>query len=538
MVRQAQAESDGESGDEEVNEVAAQEAALRADKSRLIHQLRVMEHDKRAYSEETERILKRQRSQIKALQKENREISTVLRLTESERNLNWDENNTMILQELVEKEDNYKQLKDEEREKIKKLDEEIRKIEKEIAVERKSVDTIPTEMMIQKRSTVLENRLDKSMVKFNEQLAVNAQLRLEIDHSRREKGMLEVFYTKLNTELQQLRKGISQFIQEASLAYEQRDEAHNKMVALKDRNEKDQIQHEVEMKELQRIIDHDNKLKAFMMIKSSDRADFKEEEEAKKNKSRRDGDIGAELAHIESFEEAFEQIKKITGEDDLNNITSEFLRKENENFALFNFVNELNNEVENLQEEITVTNKEICQFEEDNCKMQTDRKDFLEEFEFQAKCAKEETEEAEAKIYECVDIVEKLIVAVESLFNCLKCDSSAIDEMLGCEDGITENNILLYMGIIEQRTMDLLHIQHYIDMKKAEPEKDGRNKEPVEIKTERPKPVSIQAPSLGDHEDALDEENEIRPLSHEELRYLVNKKITRQSNVSCGSPPS
>ncbi|KAK6189915.1 hypothetical protein SNE40_001883 [Patella caerulea] len=125
MVRQPQAESDGESGDEEVNEVAAQEAALRADKSRLIHQLRVMEHDKRAYSEETERILKRQRSQIKALQKENREISTVLRLTESERNLNWDENNTMILQELVEKEDNYKQLKDEEREKIKKLDEEV-----------------------------------------------------------------------------------------------------------------------------------------------------------------------------------------------------------------------------------------------------------------------------------------------------------------------------------------------------------------------------------------------------------------------------
>ncbi|XP_055957774.1 coiled-coil domain-containing protein 63 [Patella vulgata] len=499
MVRQPQTDIDGDSGDEEVNEMAVQEAALLADKSRLIHQIRVMEHDKRAYAEETERILKRQRIQIKALQKENREISTVLRLTESERNSNWDENNTMMLQELVEKEDCYKQQKDEEREKIRKLDEEIRKIEKEIRVERKPVDSVPSEMMIQKRTTVLENRLDQSTVKFNEQLAVNAELRLEIDHSRREKGMFEIFYNKLNTELQQLRKGSSEFIQEASQAYEQRDEAHNIMVALKDRNEKDQFQHEVEMKELQRIIDHDNKLKEFMMIKSSDRADFKEEEEAKKNKNKRDGDIGAVVAQIESFEEAFEQIKKITGQDDINTITKEFLTKENENFAFFNFVNELNNEVDNLQEEIINIKQEICRFEEDDFKMQTDRKDFYEEFKFQAKCAKEEMEETEERIDECVDIVEKLTDGVESLFNCLKCDRSAINEMLACEDGVTENNILLYMGIIEQRTMDLLHIQHYIDMKKAEPEKDGRNKdkEPVEIKTERPKPISIKAPTLG-----------------------------------------
>ena len=65
-----------------------------------------------------------------------------------------------------------------------------------------------------------------------------------------------------------------------------RDEAQNKMLALKERNDKDMAQQEIEMKELHRIIQHDNKLKQFMGIKVHDRADLKEEEQAKKMKGR------------------------------------------------------------------------------------------------------------------------------------------------------------------------------------------------------------------------------------------------------------
>ena len=65
-----------------------------------------------------------------------------------------------------------------------------------------------------------------------------------------------------------------------------RDEAQNKMLALKERSDKDMAQQEIEMKELQRIIQHDNKLKEFMGIKIHDRADLKEEEQAKKLKGK------------------------------------------------------------------------------------------------------------------------------------------------------------------------------------------------------------------------------------------------------------
>lgn len=45
-----------------------------------------------------------------------------------------------------------------------------------------------------------------------------------------------------------------------------------------------------------------------------------------------------------------------------------------------------------------------------------------------------------------------------------ECDSTTICDMLGSEEGVTNKNILQYMGIIEQRTMELIKIQQYIQM--------------------------------------------------------------------------
>lgn len=64
------------------------------------------------------------------------------------------------------------------------------------------------------------------------------------------------------------------------------DEAQTKVIALKERSDKDIAQQEIEMKELQRIIKHDDKLKEFMGIKVHDRADLREEEMAKKQRGK------------------------------------------------------------------------------------------------------------------------------------------------------------------------------------------------------------------------------------------------------------
>ena len=58
------------------------------------------------------------------------------------------------------------------------------------------------------------------------------------------------------------------------------------MLALKERSDKDMAQQDVEMKELHRIIKHDNKLKEFMGIKVNDRLELKEEEMIKRSKGK------------------------------------------------------------------------------------------------------------------------------------------------------------------------------------------------------------------------------------------------------------
>lgn len=58
---------------------------------------------------------------------------------------------------------------------------------------------------------------------------------------------------------------------------------------------------------------------------------------------------------IETYEQAFARIREVTGEDDIDTLVRHFIETEDHNFALFNYVNELNNEVELLQEQIQGT---------------------------------------------------------------------------------------------------------------------------------------------------------------------------------------
>ena len=73
------------------------------------------------------------------------------------------------------------------------------------------------------------------------------------------------------------------------------------------------------------------------------------EEDEKKRRERQEDSI-------EAYEAAFHTISDITGETDLNKLVEKFIEVEDRNFALFNYVNEKNNEIEMLQDQIT----EVC----------------------------------------------------------------------------------------------------------------------------------------------------------------------------------
>ena len=60
-------------------------------------------------------------------------------------------------------------------------------------------------------------------------------------------------------------------------------------------------------------------------------------------------------------------------------LVGKFIETEDKNFALFNYVNELNNEIEMLQEQINEVENEIETFKQENIDMDDQREKMLQE---------------------------------------------------------------------------------------------------------------------------------------------------------------
>merc|ERR1712093_900603 len=112
-------------------------------------------------------------------------------------------------------------------------------------------------MAIQKQIRQLENRLEKALIKFNEALAHNKELREEIDGLRRERVVFDSIYKKLEKELDHKKREMANIIEISNSAYESRDQAQQEMQALKKQLEEEQAAFEEEWKDLGRIIEAD-----------------------------------------------------------------------------------------------------------------------------------------------------------------------------------------------------------------------------------------------------------------------------------------
>merc|ERR1712166_1041568 len=88
------------------------------------------------------------------------------------------------------------------------------------------------QMMVNKQIRILENRLDKALVKFNEALAHNKNLRETIDNLRRERVVFDNIYRKLERELHEKKKKMANIIELSNQAYEARDQAQMEIAAI------------------------------------------------------------------------------------------------------------------------------------------------------------------------------------------------------------------------------------------------------------------------------------------------------------------
>ncbi|KAH0502287.1 Coiled-coil domain-containing protein 63 [Microtus ochrogaster] len=340
----------GSLGSQELSEKAKEQLA-EAELRKLRQQFRKMVESRKSFNFRNQRMIANQYKEIENLKAQQAETTLLLSLVRSPKNLDLNQKNFMELRFLLQTKGDYEALITSMKVLLVELDDKIVQMERKINNQRQiflKTKEANSPRKLQKQIHILETRLNLVTVHFDKMLTSNAQLRKEIEDLLFEKAAYDHVYQQLQRRLQTQKKTMNVAIEQSAQAYEQRVEAMARMAAMKDRQQKDISQYNLEIRELERLYAHETKLKSFLLVKLNDRSEFEEQakkEEVVKSKKRGKKSKGESF---ESYEVAHLRLLKLTENGDLNQLTEDFLAKEEKNFARFTYVTELNNDMETM----------------------------------------------------------------------------------------------------------------------------------------------------------------------------------------------
>ncbi|XP_014211895.1 coiled-coil domain-containing protein 63-like [Copidosoma floridanum] len=494
---------------------------------RLKRQYRIMENDRVTYAEDARNQLRNQRFVIDKFESEKAELVLAIKAAKSPWNQRQDEAMAEQLRALLARRADFAEQIRRERQQIGELDEQIVSISKELHALKldQRTDLQPVEAMAKQHRLIgiLENRLEVASKRFNSLVGDNAKLRNEIDDLMMERARFNVLWTKLNNQLASGKAIVNDLIEQTTIAFNQRDEELNKINALKDRGMRDLKSHTLEMCELQRTIDNEMKLQEFLGVKGQYREmnDLKAKQQAEKRAKRE------EMRNkVAMYSQILKLVKQFTGETEIDKLTAQFLKQEEENFALFSYVNELNDELEGLQTRVEQLRLAIDAARALNVHRGQKQAETLELI---AQRLQEQTNlanSAERKFNESNETMEKLLKGIEMLFASIKCDDSPLLELLGDNSQVTMNNVMLYLGIIEKRLVEMMNKMHWVDRNKPELRLDEARKPklqiPVitEIAPTQPCPLCVEKEEMQN----VSEGPEV-PLTEEEVHKKLMKRL-------------
>jgi len=400
-------------------------------------------------------------------------------------------------------------------------------------------------MQIQKQIRQLENRLEKALIKFNEAIAHNKSLREEIDGLRRERVVFDSIYKKLEKELDHKKKEMANIIEISNSAYESRDQAQQEMQALKKQLEEEQAAFEEEWKDLGRIIEADRARKASrtkQVEEIGQRGEMSVEEEKGMKKqlikgtwaiARDKASMHVQAEKVQTYEEAFARIMDATNIHSIDELVDTFINAEDKNFTLFNFVNELTSDIEKLEEQIGEIKSEVDKYRGQDVNSDHQRKKILKDLEEKLGRTETKAEQFDAKFAQSTKILSSLKDGIHAIFTNIGCNMSGVSEVLGT-GGVTEGNIMTYLGLIEQRTNEMLSMYNNVVK-----QHDGSAEELSRMGSSMLGPqsapgtthIAILPPTTGDEyeeEEESEDEDETRPLTRDELKAKAQKTMSKK----------
>ena len=300
------------------------------------------------------------------------------------------------------------------------------------------------------------------------------------------------------------------------------------------------------------MIEQDRKMKDFMkkerekLSAQEHRGDMTVEQEQSLKKKVLRGNWGiakdkasihASMEKVQSYEEAFAKIQAATNITDIDELVTTFINAEDQNFALFNYVNELNAECEKLEEQIADIKAEIEKYKGQGLNTDNQRKKILKDLEERLAKTEAKADQYDKKYEAAMRTVNALKVGVQSIFSKIGCNTPENMGLLGNE-GVTENNMMQYLGIIEQRTNEILQLYAATQLQ-ARDASDGGGPSVTSVIGQGPQApaganvLSIKPPTTGDDalesdDESEEDEDEDRPFSRDELKLKTMRGLAKR----------
>uniref|UniRef100_A0A8C8G7X0 ODAD1 central coiled coil region domain-containing protein n=1 Tax=Oncorhynchus tshawytscha TaxID=74940 RepID=A0A8C8G7X0_ONCTS len=267
-----------------------------------------------------------------------------------------------------------------------------------------------------KHIRIMEVRVNQ-VLHFDKLLCSNQALRDEIDHLRRQRCSFSLMYQRLSRELLSQHNVMEDLVEKSVLAYDQRSEALARMLAVRERSKKDTSLCHTEMTELKRVIDHEIKLRSFMVQKSKERA-----EQAQRER------MGGES--LETYQAVHRLLVEVSGNSDLRQLGRTFVENEEKSFAYFNYINELNNNSTMLKDRIN--------------KLRVRVHTHTRHRELEQRRGRANNLESQYTVV--LKFLDQHKTAIAHLFNKMKCNPASIIGKLGCSAQVTDDNVTQFIG--------------------------------------------------------------------------------------------
>ncbi|CAM9560763.1 unnamed protein product, partial [Hapterophycus canaliculatus] len=332
------------------------------------------------------------------------------------------------------------------------------------------------------------------LIRHSEIVNGNAHLKEEINHLRKERTTANEVHAQFEVNIHQLRGEISSLMAQASAINDHREELVKSQEDLLAQNREAKKRFDARIDELSDFVELQNERfeesveraaregkdmnSTLAIVEKAGNLTIEEEdtlrsrlEEIEEALEKEQANEGAIEDKIKWYEEAFEELKTVSNIDDLDRLVAVFIKQEDEHFSLFNYIQTVNQETDQHLEKTEELEMEIAKYEEEQGVEERQRVAIIRDLHERAEAQRAAHVAWTLKVEESQAVADGLAKKAQSICFKIQCDQylqTAAKDATGeraaglqalastlTGQGITVSNIVDYMSLIEQRSVQV-----------------------------------------------------------------------------------